>query len=78
MIMQIFCSCGKKAEVNTKMNTLNIGKASSQTGFRSIFTDEGKIIWLCDDCFLRAHKLAIEILKIVKNEYFYFPDLLKS
>ena len=70
------CTCGKKSsELN---GNESVGQERDKTGFGFVPTFEGEIIWLCPDCYSKAHALALEIQKIVKNEMLYFATLLEA
>ena len=70
----LICTCGKKS---VEINSTNIGETSRLTGFLPVFSHASSVIWLCDECYKKAQTLALAILEIVKDEYLYFPSLLK-
>lgn len=76
MAYKLTCTCGKESVEALPGTTM--GDISTQTNFRPVNSYTGDTIWLCSDCYKRANELALAILKIVKDEYLYFPNLLNA
>ena len=58
-------------------NTASVGVMADATTYRPVYTHDTGLLWLCQPCYKQCRALAKEILKIVKDEQFYFPNLLK-
>ncbi len=75
--MPIFiCPCGKQSVEFQRGGS--VGDEAKKSGFVSVLTHECAILWLCQECFVRAHELAEQLLAVVKNKNFYFQSLLKK
>ncbi len=67
------CPCGRESQL---LEPASIQEQSIKSGFKPIFTYEARTVWLCPDCHPKVHKLAKEILEIIKEENIHFPNLL--
>lgn len=70
------CTCGTKSpEINSY--GLTYGDIHAQTDFMPVMSNTGRTTWLCNDCYQKAHLLALEIHKMVKDKHLSFLNLLK-
>lgn len=74
--MKIKCPCGTVSREIKKTNS--VGDIVGKTGFVSVLTHVGIIIYLCPKCDKKAGRLAKELLAVVRNEHLYFSSLVKS
>lgn len=72
--MRITCPCSKDSKKITKTNS--VGDIVEGTGFSSVLTHVGKIIYLCPECNQEARYLASKLLSVVKDKNLYFPSLI--
>ena len=72
----LICPCGK--ESSPVESGITVGNTALKTNFMPVMNYAGEITWLCGTCYDKAHQLALEIHKIVKDELLYFPNLLKT
>ena len=68
------CPCGLRS---SEVNSSNMGGMHIQTNFMPIMSNSGHVTWLCSSCYERAHKLALELHEIVKDEHLFFLNLLR-
>ncbi len=69
------CKCGKKSQEFDKANTVQ--DMADKSNFAPVASFTCRTNWLCGDCYDKAHKLAIELHSIVKDEDIYFSSLLE-
>ena len=76
---QLTCpGCNKKSKEFLPTATIGIGARIKETGFRPVSSHTMQFTWICADCYKKIHELALEIHKIVKDEYLFFTALLKE
>lgn len=73
--MNILCK-GCETPSGPYLETNQVGHIHDATGYHPILSYEGSILWLCPVCFNKASFHALELMKIMKNKNFYFPNLL--
>lgn len=73
--MKVKCPCGKVSKKFTKTNS--VGDIVKGSGFSSVLTHVGVMIYLCPKCYKRARELVKELLAVVGNEHLYFPGLVR-
>lgn len=72
--MHLKCTCGLQSLSFT--DTCSVGDmVKGSRGWQPVFTHDTGIIWLCTVCYEKANKLAKQLLEIMKDEQFYFPNL---
>ena len=74
---KLLCPCGKKSKKEAP-SSVSVGGMRDETGFFPVFTDEGRVIWLCEDCSKSVKEYAKKIHEIIKDDYIYFAGLLKE
>ena len=70
------CKCGYEIEYEKPKSGYSVGVVKKESGFNPILTAEGGIVWICDSCFDKVHKLAKEIFNIIDSEWVYISTLL--
>lgn len=61
-------NCGKE----TLVNGCYIGEMEKESNYRAVFDMECSINWLCDDCSVKAQKLAKELVDMFDGKA-YIP-----
>ncbi len=71
----IHCTCGNSSQIPVHGT---VGYWIEMSGFHPIMTYLGPFVWLCPDCYRIIHANAKNIMRIVKDDHIYFPDLLRD
>ena len=74
--MILHCTCGAVSMEHEY--TTNVGKLAKTSGFIPVFTDEGRFLFVCSQCWKLLQEHARAILCIVQDEFVHFGSFLRK
>lgn len=75
-IKPLTCNCGKQSvEVD---RTHYLGHIQEVTGFKPMLNLDGRVYYLCPDCYTKTRELAKQLVDIIKDKYTSLSWILKD
>lgn len=71
------CACGKVSHPHDN-GGCTVLEIMERSGFVFVASYEGKLNWICDECYEKAHELAKQIHDIVGDDLLFFSSLLRK